>query len=447
MAPYHFIVISFPAQGHLNPNLQLSNRLLRFGARVTFLTSSYARLSSTSEPLKGLTFVEYDDAYDSKLKQGEELIQMVEKMKQAGSEALRQVVSSALDDGCPVTCILYSLLMSWVPAVARELHLPSAFVWIQSAATFNVYYNYNHGFQGVLSELEDKGPSATCEFLGVPFVFKRRDLPPFMFAEQMAELDAESSHARVLVNTFDALEPDTLRSVSAYKLTAVGPLIPSEFIDRKDPSDTGFRADSVHNKSTDAYIEWLDAKPDSSVVYVSFGSVSTLAKHQLEEIGRGLLKFGKPFLWVIREYKENSENKLISCIEELQQLGLIVPWCSQLQVLSHPSLTCFFTHCGWNSTIESLINGVPMVGFPQMYDQFTNAKLVEDYFEVGVRVSSNSDGLVESSEIKRCLEIVMGDVKLKQNAKKWMKLAVEAAKEGGSSDKNLRDFVNGFVEV
>lgn len=139
------------------------------------------------------------------------------------------------------------------------------------------------------------------------------------------------------------------------------------------------------------------------------------------------------------------ENESISCIDQLEELGLIVPWFSQIQALKHPAIACFFTHCGWNSTIESMINGVPMVGFPQMFDQFTNAKLMEDYFEGGMRVSCNSDGIVESGEIKRCLELVTGDEKLKENVDKWKKLAVEAVKEGGSSDKNLKDFVTGFV--
>lgn len=225
-------------------------------------------------------------------------------------------------------------------------------------------------------------------------------------------------------------------------------MIPSTFLDGEDPSDTGFGGDSFRISSSSC-VQWLDSKPDTSVIYVSFGSISVLSKDQTEEIARALLELGKPFLWVIIGYEEKSDKEAsgenqeaISCMDELKQLGLIVPWCSQLQVLSHPSLSCFFTHCGWNSTIESLTSGVPVIGFPQWTDQMTNAKLVEDYWKAGVRVTQNENGLVERDEIKRCLELVMGNANMRQNALKWKKLAIEAVKEGGSSDRNLKDFVN-----
>ncbi|GFY92963.1 UDP-glucosyltransferase 75B1 [Actinidia rufa] len=186
----------------------------------------------------------------------------------------------------------------------------------------------------------------------------------------------------------------------------------------------------------------------SSVVYVSFGTnpLVALSKRQREEIARGLLKSHRPFLWAIKaiENGEKHEDKL-SCSEELEQLGMIVPWCSQVDVLSHPSLGCFFTHCGWNSTLESLVSGVPMVGFPHFTDQPTNAKLIEDVFRTGVRVKVNEEEIVEADEITRCIEVIMGGgevgEELKRNAKKWKDLAKEATKEGGSSDMNLRAFV------
>ncbi|KAL9659836.1 hypothetical protein QQ045_024645 [Rhodiola kirilowii] len=454
MTRHHFVVLSFPAQGHVNPNLQLCNRLLQIGVRVTFVTSTYARIllgPPTNHP-EGLTFVEYNDGYDGKSKTGKEADQMIARSKLAVSEALRQVVSSAADEGCPVTCVTYSLLLPWVAAVARELHVQSAFVWIQAATMFDVYYYYNHGFDAFIHEkLDDKQEpsSATLKLPGLPLEFTSRDVPSYMstknrnaaanglFSDHMAELDVGASTAIVIVNTFDALEPEALKCISKLKLTAVGPLI------QPAPYDTS-------NNNNSSHVSWLDSKPDSSVIYVSFGSMkSVLSSQQMEEIGRGLLDLGKPFLWVVRELENKSdddEKNVMSCMEELEQLGLMVPWCSQLQVLSHPAIGCFFTHCGWNSTMEGLISGVPMVAFPQLFDQFTNAKLVEDYWKVGVRVNQNlSDGLVERNEIKRCLEVVMGDVEMRQNTMKWKKLAVEAVKEGGSSDKNLKGLVNNLV--
>ena len=166
-----------------------------------------------------------------------------------------------------------------------------------------------------------------------------------------------------------------------------------------------------------------------------------------------MLDFGHPFLWVIRAKKneEEKEEDKLSCKEELEEKGMIVSWCSQVEVLSHPSLGCFLTHCGWNSTLESLVSGVPVVAVPMWSDQGTNAKLIEDMWMTGVRVTANEDGIVEGDEIKRCLELVVGgsgerEEEIRRNAKKWKDLAREASKEGGSSYENLKSFVDEIGE-
>ncbi|PQQ18458.1 crocetin glucosyltransferase chloroplastic [Prunus yedoensis var. nudiflora] len=274
-----------------------------------------------------------------------------------------------------------------------------------------------------------------------------------LFEEQFELLERETKPI-ILVNTFDALEPEALKAIDKYNLIGIGPLIPSAFLDGKDPSDKSFRGDHFQKSEDSSYIEWLNSRPEGSVVYVSFGSISVLSKPQMEEIAKGLLDSGRPFLWVIREKEESNgqdkeaekEEEKLSCREELEELGKIVPWCSQVEVLSSPSLGCFVTHCGWNSSLESLVSGVPVVAFPQWTDQGTNAKLIEDTWKIGVRVTPNDEGIVVGEELKRCLELVMGSgeigEELRRNAKKWKGLAREAVSEGGSSDRNLKAFLD-----
>lgn len=128
-----------------------------------------------------------------------------------------------------------------------------------------------------------------------------------------------------------------------------------------------------------------------------------------------------------------------------EEVGLIVPWCSQMEVLTHESIGCFMMHCGWNSTLESLATGVPVVGFPQFSDQTTNAKMVEEVWRTGVRARVNEDGTLEAEEIARCLDMVMGGgqrgEEIRRNAKKWKGLTLEAVMEGGSSYNNLNAFL------
>ncbi|XP_022147165.1 crocetin glucosyltransferase, chloroplastic-like [Momordica charantia] len=192
------------------------------------------------------------------------------------------------------------------------------------------------------------------------------------------------------------------------------------------------------------YMDWLKMKDEGSVVYVSFGSISRLLKQQKEEIARGLLSSGRPFLWVMRD--DDVEEDKLSCSEELEGQGKIVKWCSQLDVLSNPATGCFLTHCGWNSCLESLACGVPMVAFPQWSDQGTNAKIVEELMASGVRMDVAMDAMVKEEEVRRCLDLVMGNSEkgeeIRRNANKWKELARKATIEGGSSYHNLKAFVD-----
>lgn len=338
--------------------------------------------------------------------------------------------------------------------MAREFQIPRALLWIQPATVLGIYYNYFNGYEEVITN-NCNDPSWSIKLPGLPLLTST-DLPSFVlpsgsknyafvlptFKEQLEKLDLETN-PKVLVNTFDALEPEALKSIEKYNLVGIGPLIPSAFLDGKDPLDTSFGGD-LFQKSKH-YIEWLSSKDESSVVYISFGSILDLPKKQMDEIALGLLDSRRPFLWVIREKENEREEYRISFMEELEGQGMIVPWCSQLEILSHPSLGCFVTHCGWNSTLESLASGVSVVAFPQWTDQGTNSKLIVDVWKTGVRVRANEEGIVEGGELNRCIEMAMGGGErgdeMRRNAKKWRDLAVEAVKDGGSSNRNLMDFV------
>ncbi|KAI8004451.1 hypothetical protein LOK49_LG08G02237 [Camellia lanceoleosa] len=457
----HILLLTFPAQGHINPALQFAKRLIKMGLQVTFATSVFAqrRISKTTGAApEGLKFAAFSDGYDDGFRLGNDVQHMLSETRNNSSRILREIIAASAAEGRPITCLVYTLLLPWAAEVARDCHIPSALLWIQPATVLDIYYYYFNGYGEEITKI-CKDPSCSIELPGLPSMTSH-DLPSFIvpsssdqysfalptFKEQLEKLDSEAN-PKVLVNTFDALEPEALKAIQKYNLIGIGPLIPSAFLDGKDPSDTSFGGDLFHKSGN--YIEWLSSKPESSVIYVSFGSLLVLPKPQMEEIARGLLQSNRPFLWVIRSEEEEKEEDRLSCIEEVKQQGMIVPWCSQVEVLSHPSLGCFVTHCGWNSTLESLASGVPVVAYPHWTDQGTNAKLIEDEWKTGVRVKANEEGIVEGDEIKRCVEMVMEDgekgEEMRSNAKKWKDLAREAVKEGGSSNKNLMAFVEEVV--
>jgi hypothetical protein len=150
----------------------------------------------------------------------------------------------------------------------------------------------------------------------------------------------------------DGLLPTTL---------SIGPLLAND-----RPSGNMFSEDLT-------CLSWLDRQPPGSVVYVSFGSTGTFNSHQFDELALGLQLMGRPFLWVVRP---DISHEVASATDGLRnrraddhQLGKVVQWAPQEKVLAHRSVGCFLTHCGWNSTVEGISMGVPLLCWPHMGDQ------------------------------------------------------------------------------
>ncbi|RVW67419.1 Crocetin glucosyltransferase, chloroplastic [Vitis vinifera] len=422
MAPPHFLLVSYPAQGHINPTLRLAKRLIQTGAQVTFVTTVYAQRRMV-KPLSvcGLSFAPFSDGYDDGCENKDNLHHVLSEIKRQGTLKLTELVLECADQGRPVACIVYTMIFDWAQEVARRVQVLSAYFWNQATTVFDIYYYY---FNGYGDEVRNKSidPSSSIELPGLEPLFTSRDLPSFLLSSNKLTFVLESfqknfealsqdENPKVLLNTFDALEPKALRALDKLKLIGIGPLIPSAFLDAKDPTDISFGGDPFQG-STD-YIEWLNSKPKSSVIYISFGSLAILSKPQMEEIAC-----------------ERDDSTLVFPIGGFDP-SIIGMFCDALWVEFNLG-----EHGLW----------VPVVAFPQGTDQATNAKLITDMWKTGIRVWVNEEGMVERDEIKMCLEIVMGDGEraegLRRNAEKWKELAREAMKNGGMSDNNLKAFVD-----
>lgn len=230
-----------------------------------------------------------------------------------------------------------------------------------------------------------------------------------------------------------------------WPVQMVGPLVPSAYLEGPITEDRDYGG-NLWKPSDDHYLTWLDKKAPNSVVFVSFGSMAQIEMKQIEEVAYGLKDCCHHFLWVV---KESEQKKLpIQFLQSIDEIGcgIIVTWCNQLEVLAHKSVGCFITHCGWNSTLEAISLGVPMVAMPQWSDQPTNAKFVETVWKVGVRAKMDEKGIVTREEIGRCItEVMVGENsdKIKVNASKMREHAKRAVCKGGKSD----IAINNFVEV
>ncbi|MCO5552072.1 hypothetical protein L7F22_005582 [Adiantum nelumboides] len=122
--------------------------------------------------------------------------------------------------------------------------------------------------------------------------------------------------------------------------------------------------------------------------------------------------------------------------------GYVVSWAPQVKVLSHPSIQGFFTHCGWNSTLETISRGVPMICFPCLGDQFMNAKLIVEEWKVRVHLRKNKkSGLVEREEVESVIRALMEDEQgktLHENALRVKQACHQSHLPGGYAFHNVQ---------
>ncbi|XP_009366994.1 mogroside IE synthase [Pyrus x bretschneideri] len=439
----HILVVPLPVQGHINPMLQFSKRLASKGLRVTLVTiSSNAEAIETQlckvkiEPIHA-TSEEEEEA-------GNNVENKVLWFQTILSRRLPQLILKQENDGYPVICLVYDSAMPWVLDTAKGLGIFGASFFTHSCAVGAVYYNVHEG----LLRVPLKEP--TISLPGLPLL-EPQDLPSFIYDPGsypsflnlvVSRFSNITGADWIFFNTFHGLEKEVVNWMrTQWPIKTIGPTLPSMYLDKRLEDDKEYGL-SVFNPNTEACNKWLESKETGTVVYVSFGSMANLGEKQMEEIALGLKRSNANFLWVVRE---SETQKLPSNFEEqTSEKGLVVNWCPQLEVLGHRALGCFMTHCGWNSTLEALSCGVPMVAMPQWTDQTTNAKFVEDEWKVGVRVKVDQMGIVTKEEIERCIaEVIEGErgKEIKRNSMIWRELAKAAMDEGGSSDKNIEEFV------
>ncbi|KQK18635.1 UDP-glycosyltransferase 90A2 [Brachypodium distachyon] len=255
--------------------------------------------------------------------------------------------------------------------------------------------------------------------------------------------------AGIIANTFDALESCYVdlwnRSVPQAKMWPVGPLCLASSAEQP-----------VQATTTDIdreILDWLDSRlaMDRPVLYVAFGSQAELSRAQLEEVAVGLELSGLDFIWVVRpKWFDHPEDELI-IKDRFGDRGKVVQgFINQLQVLSHGATKGFFTHCGWNSVLESIATGVPMLAFPMAAEQKLNAKFVVDVVHAGLRVWHKEGGLVVSGDVQASArELVLGEGgrRAAAGAAELSMASRKAMDVGGSSFENLARMVQEVSEI
>ncbi|KAF5199279.1 Glycosyltransferase [Thalictrum thalictroides] len=281
-----------------------------------------------------------------------------------------------------------------------------------------------------------------------PTFIRTTDPKDIMLNFVIREIERTYKASALIINTFDAFEQEVLNGMITSELTqlplppiyTVGPL---QLLLNQVPQ-TGLESIGSNLwKDEPKCLEWLNSKEPNSVVYVNFGSITVMTPEQMIEFAWGLANSKQPFLWIIRPDLVSGDSATIppEFVTETRERGLLASWCPQGQVLNHTSIGGFLTHCGWNSTLESVCGGVPMICWPFFAEQQTNCRYACTDWGIGIEIDNN----VKRNEVESVVrELMEGDKgkEMKLKVMEWKMKAEEATSPGGSSYVNLDNLVN-----
>ncbi|MFS8002009.1 putative trans-zeatin O-beta-D-glucosyltransferase [Helianthus anomalus] len=202
-------------------------------------------------------------------------------------------------------------------------------------------------------------------------------------------------------------------------------------------------------------LNWLDKQPSNSVIFISFGTTTSFSEKQIKEIATGLEKSEQKFVWVVRDADRGDSSKDNTIHVELPEgfedrvkdRGLVVrEWAPQLDILAHPSIGGFVSHCGWNSCIESISMGVPIAAWPMHSDQPNNAVLVTKILKVGIVVKDwcQREEVVAAEVVEKAVKRLIGSKEGEEIRKRAVEIGNrirKSVRDGGVTHVELESFI------
>lgn len=247
----------------------------------------------------------------------------------------------------------------------------------------------------------------------------------------------------MIFNTFDAFEHEVLEAfVSKFNYRNIYTIGPLPLLGRHVPESKVKSLDSSLWKLDPHCLEWLNQREPQSVLYVNYGSATTMSQHHFIEFAWGLANSKQPFLWIVRPDLVLGKSAILpeEFLEQTKDRGLLASWCAQDEVLTQPVIGAFLTHCGWNSMIESICAGVPLLCWPFFGDQQTNCRYSCTKWGIGMEINHD----VKREEVEALVrEMMKGDKgkQMRSTAREWKKKAEAATDVRGSSYNNIDKFI------
>ncbi|CAN4109574.1 unnamed protein product [Withania somnifera] len=481
----HFILFPLMAPGHMIPMIDIAKLLANRGAITTIITtpvnanrfsSTINRATQSGQKIQVVTLNFPSEAVG--LPPGCENLDMLPSLDMASKffaaiSMLKQQVENLIDGVDPKPCCIISDMgLPWTSQIAQSNCIPR--IVFHGTCCFSLLCSYKIMSSKILENL-----NSDSEFFVVPDLNDKIELTKAQVSgsakstssvsssvlKEVTEQirSAEESSYGVIVNSFVELEPNYVeeyRKARGKKVWCVGPVS----MCNKDSEDLVTRGNKTAIANQDC-LKWLDGKETGCVVYASLGSLSRLTVLQMVELGLGLEESNRPFVWVLGggDKLQDLEKWIVEngFEERNKERGLLIRgWAPQVLILSHPSIGGILTHCGWNSTLEGISAGLPMVTWPLFAEQFCNEKLVVQVLKIGVSLGvkvpvkwgdeENVGILVKKCDVKKALDKLMDEGKEGQvrrtKAKELGELAKRAFEEGGSSYVNLTSLIEDIIE-
>ncbi|KAI3870926.1 hypothetical protein MKX03_025114 [Papaver bracteatum] len=469
----HVAILPCPGMSHLIPHLELAKRLCNFhGVQVTFFVyTTEATVAQShylnSQPLPESLHVYHLPSRDIShfVTDSTDVLTRTTIIIRESLPDVQSYILSSLDSSIslsPVNVLVADCFVTDSFDIADKAGIPKYIFFCPAAGLFP--------FMIYLPILDSQVQGEFVDLKGPIQIPGCKPLPPADIVEQVRNRKIEGykwflHHASrfpladgILLNISQDLEPKTikalredpiLRQLGTPRVYPIGPLV---------------RAPLADVVKDEYYMTWLNQQPEDSVIFVSFGSEGILSAEQTTELAWGLELSRKRFIWVTRKPVESSSFTVGNNPDEylpheyqnrISGVGLLIPsWAPQVEILSHSSVGGFLSHCGWNSTLESICHGVPMIAWPLYAEQRSNASMLEEEIRVAVRVKANDNGVVDREEIAKLVRLLMESgiedsthtgFRLRSRAKQLQKLMTQAMNEEGSSYNSLSEITSEWI--
>lgn len=454
----HVAFLPSAGMGHLNPCLRLATLFLRHGCKVTLITPKPTVSTAESNLISrfcssfphqvtqiDLNLITLDPAT---VNTDDPFFIQFDTIRR--SVHLLSPIFSSLST--PLTAFIYDVsFISPLLPITDKLSCPSYIYFTSSATMFSFFAHYHvlaasstdphpHPSLFIGDEVKIPGLALPIPRSSVPGLLLQplKNFFQSLFMEDSCKLVKLDG---VFINSFEEFEGEALAALNEGKVVkglppvyGVGPLMACEF-ENEEQGQRGCMG---------SILEWLDGKSEGSVVYVSLGSRTETRREQIKDMALGLIESGYSFLWVVklkrvdREEEEGLEDVLGSeLMNKVKEKGVVVKeFVDQMGILGHPSVGGFVNHGGWNSIIESVWQGVPIMTWPQHGDQKITSEAVR-MSGVGIWPQEwgwGTQEVVKAKEIANRIKELMGNESFRVKVAEVKEAARRAAGVGGSCE-------------